>query len=166
MDNYTGLVLFYSDNCGYCHQVRPLMDNLSHLYTVKQVDCTRDPNNKALLKVYNVVKFPTIYAMKGGQPVAEFKGSRTMESIQDFANRHLGSSEPPLGISGESENPTLAGNSLSGWSILIYVAIAVVILAIIGLIIFLIRINKVRKISSSAVPSKTFGKKISRRNRK
>ncbi|KAJ8961632.1 hypothetical protein NQ314_005884 [Rhamnusium bicolor] len=91
-------VKFYAPWCGHCKRLSPTWDNLGKKFSTKpgvnivKVDCTLEIN-KQLCNDEEVEGFPTIFLYKDGGKISEYSGSRSLDDLYDFVNKHLGHDE-------------------------------------------------------------------------
>ncbi|KAJ8945884.1 hypothetical protein NQ318_002725 [Aromia moschata] len=87
-------VKFYAPWCGHCKRLAPTWDSLGKKFldrpdvSIVKVDCTLEAN-KRLCNDEEVEGFPTIYLYKNGQRVSEYSGSRSLDDMYDFINKHM-----------------------------------------------------------------------------
>ncbi len=79
MDSFTGVAAFTREGCGYCEQMRPVLDELSGNPNFKEMDCTS--GNEDLMEKCDVDGFPTLKVFKNGVP-EDYVGQRTKEDIE------------------------------------------------------------------------------------
>jgi thiol-disulfide isomerase/thioredoxin len=81
------LVLFYADWCGHCKKLKPVWDETAlELGDKKMIEVPvggGTPEEKKLMKDYNVNGFPTIIIFENGQPTGPFN-SRDKSSFLEF----------------------------------------------------------------------------------
>lgn len=87
------LVLFYTDWCGYCKDLKPIWAKLQKEFGSTLVSVDADKHS-FLKKSYGVRGYPSIYwCPKGASNSAtiaeQYNGSRDEESIRDFINQKL-----------------------------------------------------------------------------
>jgi thiol-disulfide isomerase/thioredoxin len=82
------LVLFFTMNCGYCKELSPewekAQDQMSDVMT--SVDCTNteEPDVKALMKKYNITRFPRMAFFNNGTIQEDYEGPRKSEDILNY----------------------------------------------------------------------------------
>lgn len=80
--------------CGHCKRLAPTWEDLGKKFQsndnvrIVKVDCTLDVN-KQLCNEQEVDGFPTLFLYKNGQKLSEYRGSRTLEDLFDFVNKHF-----------------------------------------------------------------------------
>jgi thiol-disulfide isomerase/thioredoxin len=88
--NGNALVLFFSNNCGYCKDLKPEWENaVSQLDSkyIASLDCspsaagTVDPEVTAIMKEYNITGFPTMLYFNNGIVQETYSGERTSAAI-------------------------------------------------------------------------------------
>jgi len=89
------LVDFYADWCGPCHQLSPILENLTTEPKVSgsglpidlvKIDTDSDDGGKLGLK-YKVRALPTVVALKNGEPINQFVGALPEPRVQDFLSK-------------------------------------------------------------------------------
>jgi len=97
---------FYAPWCGFCKSLAPTYEELATSLkpdniNVAKIDCTVE---KQLMKRFGIRGFPTIkFLSSSTNQVAEYKGSRTLESMKNFAKGEWKDSDsieeiPPPGL--------------------------------------------------------------------
>ncbi len=84
------LVDFYTDNCGACIALNPIIEELSETYAGK-VHMTKFyvsieevlANSNEVMNKYDVMGFPTLLILKNGSVINSLLGSQTMESLKE-----------------------------------------------------------------------------------
>jgi hypothetical protein len=88
--NVDKFILYYSPNCGHCHNFMPTWKKFSHsmkddkTLQVFEVNCLADKD-----QCKDIMGYPTAKLIKKNGQVVEFKDKRTEESLSAFvkANR-------------------------------------------------------------------------------
>lgn len=77
------LVDFYSDWCGPCKALGPVLDDLAKEKGIKifKVDCDHNPN---LIAKYGVRSIPTVILFKNGIAIKTFVGNKSKTEIVDW----------------------------------------------------------------------------------
>jgi len=87
------VALFYTDNCGYCKQMKPEWDKASEKLSDKMVaiNCSDSENKdvRALLKETNTSSFPRIVVMDDGNIVTDYEGPRKEDDILQFVHSNV-----------------------------------------------------------------------------
>ena len=78
-DSFTGVAAFTRKGCGYCEEMRPVLDELSGNPNFKEMDCTSGAEE--IMAKCDVDGFPTIKVFKNGTP-EDYTGQRTKEDIE------------------------------------------------------------------------------------
>ena len=88
----TGVLLIFHPGCGHCVQMRPeweeMKRRLSPSVRVMEVDASQMSESRAMNEtdpVKNAHGFPTLFLMKNGRIVNEFKGERKAEEMKHFS---------------------------------------------------------------------------------
>jgi len=81
-------VKFFAPWCGHCKRLAPTWEEFANAnpnspFVVAEVDCTVQ---KDLCKKYDVHGYPTIKYLVNGQSPVEFRGQRTKEALQSWAD--------------------------------------------------------------------------------
>lgn len=84
------LVDFYTDNCGACIALNPILEELSETYAGK-IHMTKFyvsieevlASSNEVMNNYDVMGFPTILIIKNGSVFNSLLGSQTMESLKE-----------------------------------------------------------------------------------
>jgi thiol-disulfide isomerase/thioredoxin len=84
---------YYMDGCGHCKEFSPTwdkfvskIDSSAKFTTVKYNINTPEGSKRG--DSFKVSSAPTILAVKNNEIIAELTGDRTLESLNDFANKH------------------------------------------------------------------------------
>lgn len=85
-------VKFFAPWCGHCKRMAPTWDQLAVKFVgrgiqIAKVDCTL-PDNKDLCAQQEVNGFPTLFLYKDGAKITEYNGSRSLEDLFDFVEKH------------------------------------------------------------------------------
>lgn len=98
IENGLVFVKFFAPWCGYCKRLSPIWNILRQKFSndnsvkIFKVDCNSDVN-KELCNDKNIEGFPTLILYKDGTKISEYSGSRSLEDLTDFINKHLGHDE-------------------------------------------------------------------------
>jgi len=90
------LVKFFAPWCGHCKRLAPTWEELAKKFVdnsevnIVKVDCTLEVN-KQLCNDEEVDGFPSVFLYKNGKKISEYNGNRSLEDLQDFIAKHLGS---------------------------------------------------------------------------
>ena len=81
-------VLFYSQSCGYCHQMMPEFDKFGSMAKdqVLKIDLSKGENDEAH-EIFEITGYPTVKyfdAQRG--TVGEYTGELTVEGFKQFTN--------------------------------------------------------------------------------
>lgn len=88
------IVKFFAPWCGHCKRLAPTWDDLAGKFAtnplakVAKVDCTLD-DSKDLCNEQGVDGFPTVFLYKNGEKLEEYNGSRTLDDLYEFVNKHV-----------------------------------------------------------------------------
>ncbi|KAK3766440.1 hypothetical protein RRG08_056114 [Elysia crispata] len=85
-------VKFFAPWCGHCQRLAPTWEELAGKVkdedvTIAKVDCTQ---HKSVCDAHQVRGYPTLKMFRNGEFVADYKGSRTLDDLQQFVSRNLG----------------------------------------------------------------------------
>lgn len=89
----TTIVKFFAPWCGHCKRMQPTWEQLAVKFVgtpgvkIAKVDCTV-AESKELCSQQEVNGFPTLYVYRDGQKVTEYDGSRSLEDLYDFVQKH------------------------------------------------------------------------------
>ena len=87
------VVLLYTDNCGYCKQMKPEWEKASEKASDKMVavNCSDSDNAdvQALLKKTDTNSFPRIVVMDDGRIVSEYDGPRKEDEFLQFVHTNI-----------------------------------------------------------------------------
>lgn len=94
----TTFVKFFAPWCGHCKRMAPTWDQLAAKFVgtevkIAKVDCTV-ADNKELCSQQDVNGFPTLFIYKDGQKVSEYDGSRSLEDLHEFVQKHSSGAAP------------------------------------------------------------------------
>lgn len=85
-DNKDNIILFKSENCGYCQKFKPTWEALQKQFAGKHNFITYDyEENPEKIKEYNIEGFPTIYRVNGNNKYI-FEGDRDPDNLIAFLN--------------------------------------------------------------------------------
>lgn len=91
-------VKFFAPWCGHCKRLSPIWNTLRQEFknrngvNIFKVDCNSNVN-KVLCNSEQIESFPTLNLYKDGIKISEYSGSRSVEDLSDFVNKHLGHDE-------------------------------------------------------------------------
>ncbi len=89
----TGLVILYFTAawCGPCKQLSPIIEKVAADYAAKGVTMVKIDvdENKFIAAQFRVQSIPTVYAMHGGQPVADLTQARTEPQLTQLLEQIL-----------------------------------------------------------------------------
>ncbi|RIB02001.1 thioredoxin-like protein [Gigaspora rosea] len=81
-------VKFFAPWCGHCKNLAPTWEELSrklqNKVNVGEVDCTTE---KDICSKFNIQGYPTLKLIKGADDITDYKGSRQLQSLQEFAEQ-------------------------------------------------------------------------------
>jgi thioredoxin-like negative regulator of GroEL len=84
------VVLFYTDTCPHCTNLKPVWDQVTAKYgsKVKAINCT-DPDStvKAAMDSFNVTGMPAIYCKNSTGAVSEYSGDRSLQDLSAFIDQ-------------------------------------------------------------------------------
>lgn len=83
------VVLFYSNNCGHCHNFLPTWQRFEHSATINTAALEMSTANRQLVSQLSrtlVKGVPTIILYRDGAPYKEYRGNRSYEDLVKFAN--------------------------------------------------------------------------------
>ncbi|CAA7271476.1 unnamed protein product [Cyclocybe aegerita] len=89
------VVDFYADWCGPCHQLAPVIENLTNEphksgsglpFDLVKVDTDSDAGQELAMK-YKVRAMPTVIAFRDGAPVEQFVGALPDSAVKGFLDR-------------------------------------------------------------------------------
>lgn len=89
----TTFVKFFAPWCGHCKRMAPTWEQLAAKFVgvagvkIAKVDCTV-AESKELCSAQEVNGFPTLYVYRDGQKITEYDGSRSLEDLYDFVQKH------------------------------------------------------------------------------
>ncbi|XP_015113214.1 thioredoxin domain-containing protein 5 homolog [Diachasma alloeum] len=87
-------IKFFAPWCGHCKRLAPTWENLGKKFIgrgdvrIVKVDCTLDTSKK-LCDEQEVDGFPTLFLYKDGEKISEYSGSRTLDDLYEFVDKHL-----------------------------------------------------------------------------
>lgn len=84
------LVDFYTDNCGACIALNPILEELSETYAGK-IHMTKFyvsieevlANSNEVMNKYDIMGFPTILIIQNGSVINSLLGSQTMDTLKE-----------------------------------------------------------------------------------
>lgn len=78
------LLEFYSNSCGYCHMLTPILQQLASEYAgrlkITKLNIDRNPMTASK---YNVMSTPTMFVFKDGQKIHEMLGAMQKPEIEN-----------------------------------------------------------------------------------
>lgn len=88
-DSKKGLVVvdFYSDRCGPCMVLGPLLDSLSKDMDFMLYKVNVDEEVK-LSQEFSVMSIPTVFFFKDGEPIDMFVGAYPEDAIREMVNKY------------------------------------------------------------------------------
>lgn len=84
------VVLFYTDTCPHCTNLKPVWDQITAKYgsKVKAINCTTpDTTVKAAMDSFNVTGMPAIYCKNSTGVVSEYSGDRSLQDLSSFIDQ-------------------------------------------------------------------------------
>lgn len=82
------LVEFYSDSCGACQAVKPVVQDLAMELLGKVKFCEIDTQtNPALAAKYSITAIPAFKLFKNGKVVAETRGAMNKQQLKTFCTQ-------------------------------------------------------------------------------
>lgn len=91
-------VKFFAPWCGHCKRLSPTWNSLRekfhnhNIVNIFKVDCNSE-SNKDLCNSEKIDSFPTLFIYKDGVKISEYVGTRSIEDLTDFVNKHIGHDE-------------------------------------------------------------------------
>lgn len=91
-------VKFFTPWCGHCKRLSPTWNTLRQKFATQnsvnifKVNCNSDVN-KELCNNEKIEGFPTLFLYKDGVKISEYIGSRSVEDLTHFVNKHLSHDE-------------------------------------------------------------------------
>lgn len=89
-------VKFYAPWCGHCRNLAPTWTDLARKVPnakIAKVDCTEHEN---LCTNNEVQGYPTLVIFKDGKRIEEYNGSRDLDDLKEFVDRHAGQPKDEL----------------------------------------------------------------------
>lgn len=84
------LVDFYADWCGPCKMMGPVVDKMAEKFEGKmKIGKLNVDDDGAIAQKYRVASIPTFIIFKGGEPVANYLGAMSAESLEEKLNQVL-----------------------------------------------------------------------------
>lgn len=74
------LVDFYTDTCGPCKRMLPIVDKIAKTYKVIKIDAI-DEVNREIVETYGISSVPTFMVFIDGEPVQKYVGVVTEEKL-------------------------------------------------------------------------------------
>ena len=87
--NKTGIIMFGVEWCGYCHQTKPVLEELSKIskhFIVGYLDCDKEPLIAGNL---NISGYPTLMNVKKNGLLTEYNGPRDLTSLVGLLCKNL-----------------------------------------------------------------------------
>ena len=111
-NNSKALVLFYSNNCGYCKDLKPEWESaVSQLPegTIASVDCspsasgTADPEVTKIMKEHGISGFPTMLFFNNGLVQEPYEGERNAAAIVAYVKEKTDVANNPQPVKSETK---------------------------------------------------------------
>src|SRR3989344_5111338 len=76
------LVVFFAEWCGYCHMLKPIVEELSKRVSVMAVNLSSGTTPEMSSWKFNVKGFPTVIGYVSGKPQSIYMGDRTLKDLE------------------------------------------------------------------------------------
>ena len=88
------LVMFYSDSCGYCVELKPIFKKLSRkfnmMFPLGMIKPNTDLVRKSEKTTTKIAYYPMIVMYVNGMPISVYSGNNSEKSIMQFVLNSLG----------------------------------------------------------------------------
>lgn len=89
-DNNTKLVYYYMEGCGHCNNFNSVWTDFTSQYEGNlTLEKLNQKDHESDIKKHNITGFPSVVLVSpNGDKIADFEEDRSVESLNDFINKH------------------------------------------------------------------------------